>query len=1819
MQNKRPRLDGASSRRLNHEVESTQEEIRKVSDALYVLYEPKRAESANLDIFFFHGLECEGAHVRDAHILTWGSTGRKQEIWPQKWLSEDFPQARIISVSYDCCTKQTETEGRMDLYLIGESLVQEIRWARERCPNRPVILVGHGFGGVVLKKLCVNAQEKKGNSEFGKDMDMLLESIRGFFFYSTPHLGIEGMPPQAENEGLLLRWMRMLDSNSARLHGTFSSMLSERRFRWRISGVGEVESTLERHGLRVPEASARFGDNYITVQGDHFSVCRPFDKSDNRYIHLRNLIEDVQRQAELETKQPLLVPEVLVGVDGVLTEILGNHIRDHKFLGFWGMGGVGKTTLAKVMFNKIHARFEFSCFVQEIKQLSGTNDEVKKKIWEKMCRHGVPVCGTSGSGAGSWYQVTGKSLLVVFDDVEDIEHVKLLKEIAHDNRMEESRFILTSRDINRLRDCGQEHEIHVCQLDGLKFEDAKRLFVTYAFPGKQEPPESFRRVVKEVVDGCGGLPLTLEVLGNYLRGKEMEHWEEIPTALGECDQVADLEEKVWAKLQLSYDRLPGNEEKYMFLEIASLGEFFGETVFSDFHGDSYHPFSVDDAVWAWTSIYGSGRNRLRTLEDRALVRILDCKDWKGRDDRRFYMHEHLKKMGLRIARLEGRSSNLSRVDLKYPVDDEIIFQEDEDLGKIGAQTISIKDHKQWPEPPGQSCPSCIVSEVWSKLTAIRYMDLRVCTFRFCHKCRNRGCPLPNTLVLFQSDLYEEGDFVISGSGKNFLGERRETMVSTSTSLVHLQLNGCITVDCGGLNELRRLRILKISSCGAILNWPTSLSKLKDLKQLELAVLGKPFELPRTFGKLTNLEHLSIKNCKLSSVPSSVRNWQTALGELTNLKRLELESVDTPFELPDTFGDLTNLEHLSINQCKVGSIPSSLQNLTRLRVLKVSEVVGRQAIPDIIRFLRQVQSLHLKCWGIVNLVDALREMTALTELHLECEGIKELPDTFGILTNLEKLQLRCPIEWLPASFADLTRLETLKIEGRFGLVDRCVDELSYTKWIEKLELYRNFMLVDSHWIDKDCVVCLREDEIVHPIFSSFHHLEGFMIKQKDFGLDCQHGMSALIVRNMIGLESLEIKVRGSQAVPDIFGDLQKLRIFKLTCEAMESSLVESLERLSSLEELHLACKTVEQLPDVFGSFVTLKTLWIECPSLQALPNTFGNFVELTTLRIRATGLRSLPDAFANLTRLETLKLEGRFGIVWVGKLNQMKWVEEQELRRFGMVDSQWIDKDCVVCLRENEIIHPIYPSFGHQGFMTKQKSLHLDCQHGMSAVIVRNMIGLESLEIRVRGPQAVPDIFGDLQKLRIFKLTCEAVESSLVESLERLSSLEELHLACKTVEQLPDVFGSFSTLKTLRIECPSLQALPNTSGNIVELTTLPIRATGLRTLPDAFANLTRLETLKLEGRFGIVWVGKLNDMAWVEKQELNRRFGMVDSQWINKDCVVCFRENEIIHPIYPSFGHLQGFMTKQKSLHLDCQHGMSAVIVRNMIGLESLEIKVRGSQAVPDIFGDLEKLLIFKLTCEAMESNLVESLERLSSLEELDLVCKTVERLPDVFGCFSTLKTLRIECPSLQALPDTFGNFVELTTLSISATLLRTLPPDALAQVPQLEEFHLTGCDTLTTFSDLVGCSSSLGPWEISRITPQTMWQLPRLKELEVSGHTSACGSDSESHPADQWQLPRLKELEELRTLPEALGNLQSLRRLECERCGFESLPESLGRLSGLTSLTIRDCGNLKTLPETIGDLSSLKNLYIYRCENLKTLPETIEDLSSLKILVYRPL
>ncbi|KAL3675384.1 hypothetical protein R1sor_025332 [Riccia sorocarpa] len=1634
----------------------------------------------------------------------------------------------------------------MELYLIGENLVQEIMMAREHAYDRPVILVGHGFGGVVLKRLCVHAQEKKELGAGGKGMDMFLESIRGFFFYGTPHLGVEGMQPLAETEGPLLRWMRVLNAESARLHETFSKMWRA-RYRWIIYGLGGYESTLQRHGHRVREASTRFGDNYITVPEDHVSVCRPSGKSDNRYLHLHNLIEDIQRQVELERKPPMMVPEVTVGVNSLLTEILGKHIRDHKFMGIFGMGGVGKTTVAKLIFNRMFAKSEFSCFVEEIKNIPGTREDVKKRVWEKMYRHGVPVCSASGSsGAGDWHQVMGRSLFVVFDDVEDTkDHVTLLKEIAHDGN-EESRFILTSRNRNYLRDCG-----YICSLDTLEDDDAYKLFITYAFPERKEPPESLTPVVKEVVAGCKGLPLTLEVLGKYLKDiEEIDQSEEIPTALRECDNIGDLDREVWAKLQLSYDRLE-HEEKYMFLDIAS---FF---VFKDC------PFSAEDAISAWTSIYRSGRNRLRTLEDRALVRISHWKDFSGNDRIGFYMHEHLRNMGQKLAVSEGRSFDLSRVRMssasRYLYDDQVIFQGAQELGKIVAHRVQISTNSM--RVSKQSCAFCIMREVWPKLTAIQYMELDIAVSDCCQECRNRRCPLPNTLVLFTCSLpFDLTDFVISEG----VGTRGSLELTGCTPLVKLDLFSCGSVDLGGLNELQGLQNLNIARCVAVRNWPTSLGKLRNLKRLELLSVREPFELPSAFERLTNLEHLSIEDCEVTSVPNSFQ----------------------------------------------------LQNLKRLQVLKVDKAVGRQAIPNIIGFLQKLQILELKCWGIVNLVEGFRESTTLRELSLTCKGIEELPDTLGNLTNLEKLQLICPIKCLPASFSNLTRLETLKLDGGFGTVESMDGWQLSSRFredsmdVEKVLKNDIFGKVDVE--AKGVLVDLREDEIECPISEFFHPLQGFMRKQKGLILECQHGMSAVIVRNMIDLEVLKLEVTGPEAVPDTFGHLQKLRILKLTCGAMENGLVESLGRLSSLEELELVCTTVKRLPDVFHlEDSTLKTLGIKCPSLQGLPNIFASSSQLTTFSITGSGLWGLPISFS-IERSTEFHLTGRNTpttspeTIWL--MSHLESLLLCGLPKLTMLLEALGNLHSLQKLECRECATKSLP--GRLGQLTGMGQLKIeDCVNRETLPdTVRTLSSLDLWELTEL--MTLPEALGNLHSLRELELR-ECRIKSLPEFLGWLSCLRHLKLIqCDELETLPDTIGGLSNLESLVLgELIELTTLPEALGNLHSLQKLELRECGIESLPESLGAGT-LTTLPEA-------LGNLHSLQELELRECG------------------------IESLPESLGQLRGL----KHLQIK-QYGNLETLPDTIGSLSNLESLVLGKlielTTLPEALGNLHSLQELKLWDCGIES-LPESLGWLSCLRHLKITdCYGPETLPDTIRGLSNLESLVLgELIQLTTLPEALGNLHSLQKLELRDCGIESLP-ESLGRFTGLKHLEIKQCGNLETLPDTIGSLSNLESLVLVKLKnltalPEVLGNLHSLHNLQLwhcrieslpeSLGWLSCLTHMKITDCDELEtLPDtigglfnleslvLGELIQLTTLPEALGNLHSLQKLELRECGIESLPESLGQLRGLKHLQIKQCDNLKTLPDAIGGLSDLESMVLQHLDKLMILPELLGNLHSLQKL-----
>ncbi|KAL3675003.1 hypothetical protein R1sor_024951 [Riccia sorocarpa] len=932
-----------------------------------------------------------------------------------------------------------------------------------------------------------------------------------------------------------------------------------------------------------------------------------------------------------ERRQPLLVPGVTVGVDCLLTDILEKYLPNHAFVGLWGVGGIGKTTIAKLIFNKLqisNPRFEFTCFVEDMKQYCGQKDEVKRQVWKKMHRYGVPVCSRNESFGYEWNQVIGKSLLVIFDGVEHRVHAELLKEIADLNDMNNSRFILTGRNAQCLEGCGDG--LQILPLGRLGDQDAKRLLTMYSFPREKEPPERFQNVVEQVVEVCDGLPLTLEILGKYLRNEGVDLWAEIPESLRNCHKItADLDERVWAKVKLSYDGLPDDEVKHMFLDIAS---FF---IYRDI------PFEPEEAVMAWHSMYRSGRNRLRSLIDRSLVRLSHtdgtvdwCNrpvvDWDDIDQSVFYMHEHVRRMGEKIARACGRSCDFSRIRWpvslplernrtavhhnSYPCNFHAVFEEGLQLGKVVAHGMKISENSA----SAETCRLCIMRNVLPKFTEVQYMDLDVSFSGCCERCRSQDelLALPNTLVLLS----------LSGHTGNL-----ELPREAGGKLVALR--------CQRVDDIRRI----LSA-----NTYTSLTKLK------LSWCKNVDQLSDSLERLTELQILDIQG---SSYP--VGSLPRKLWQLKCLERLVLKGVKEVFELPISIGHLDKLKYLRISKCRLRSLPRTFSWLKSLQFLEVTKIEGDQSISNVIGDFRQLRILKMDCWAMDDLGEAFKKLVAVESLDLVCRGmsvlshtvgkltsLKELkltaplrflPNAFGDLTRLEDVVLDCPIESFPERFSNLTRLKTLRLENcQPGAVAGAVTGLTSLESLDVTVEGPGAVQDTFAELKKLRTFKLRCGAVTNNLVETFRGLGSL----EDLYLSCEVGVLPLDMGFFSTLRTLEIHGTSLQSLPATFGKFTRLQTLYMDYTGLHS-LPDSLGQLSQLQDLRISqCEYLANVPDTLGDLPRLRSLELSsCESLHCLPETIWRLSNLQSLSLnRLNSLRSIPKGLETLRSLQDLIID-----------------------------------------------------------------------------------------------------------------------------------------------------------------------------------------------------------------------------------------------------------------------------------------------------------------------------------------------------------------------------------------------------------------------------------------------------------------------------------------------------------------------------------------------------------------------------------------------------
>ncbi|KAJ8759241.1 hypothetical protein K2173_006761 [Erythroxylum novogranatense] len=612
------------------------------------------------------------------------------------------------------------------------------------------------------------------------------------------------------------------------------------------------------------------------------------NREDNKLID--QIVKDVSE------KLKHLYPCSLEGFEGLKSKVsevktlLATGSSDVRVLGIWGMGGIGKTTLAEAIFAEVSSQFEGRCFVRNVNasEEGGIEKLLEKLISDLLEERDVKIY-TPIVGPGLYFleRLKSKRVFVVFDDVTDRSQLEYL--IGNQCWFGVgSNIIITSRDKQVFEGI---NSINIYKVEALSGTESHQLFVRNALKEKQ-PSQDHIPLIGSFVNYARGNPLAIKVLGSFVCGKEVKIWRDALEKLSKCPTP-----KIQNVLKLSYDGLDV-EEQAIFLHIACF--FKGE--------------NIDEAKRVFSSCELSADVGLSVLVDKSLVTISenDVLD----------MHDLLQEMGRQIVRQESNNDPRCRSRLWDTEEIRRVFEENEGTEAIEIQSISLN-----------------TSQIREDIVLDPNVFKRMPNLKFLRFYTSWGGG---------SKLHLTRDLHFLPSGLRYLYWDKYPLESLPTDfdaeeLRVLHLPGSTIkqiweeVKSFPNNiDLQCLEILNLRKCSNQKIFPKISTNLRKLDVGGTAI--KEVHSSSIEG-LSRLQELNMWNCeKLESLPSNI-------CKLQSLQKLNLESCSSLKKFPEILEPMYNLRRVELSSSGIEAIPSSIDNMKGLKSLYLNDCLNLACFPE----------------------------------------------------------------------------------------------------------------------------------------------------------------------------------------------------------------------------------------------------------------------------------------------------------------------------------------------------------------------------------------------------------------------------------------------------------------------------------------------------------------------------------------------------------------------------------------------------------------------------------------------------------------------------------------------------------------------------------------------------------------------------------------------------------------------------------------------------------------------------------------------------------
>ncbi|XP_016483503.1 disease resistance protein RGA2-like [Nicotiana tabacum] len=679
-----------------------------------------------------------------------------------------------------------------------------------------------------------------------------------------------------------------------------------------------------------------------------------------------------EKTIALEMKRDLtysfILPSDVVGRRNEIEEIVEVLMQENGFdeclsvVSIVGIGGVGKTTLAKLVYRDERVVKHFPlriwlCASQDIDVIKLARNIVNLASGVSCDNFNVEQVHSSLQDA-----LCAKRFLLIIDDVWSRDRSKWLE--LRSLLMigaRGSKVVVTTRSDYI---ASMMESVVTYSLKELPHEDCFSLFLKWAFRNGQERHfPNLTKIGEDIVKKCKGVPLAVKTLGSMLYAITDER-EWLKVRDDEIWQLKQANDDILPALRLSYNQLPYYlKQCFAYCSIFPKGQEIASIMLIQLWLAQGLIHSSNESQ----ELEDVGVRYVKELCSRSLFEEVEAYD----SFITFKMHDLVHDLAVLVAQTDCCVIKNNTDSITEKVRHVTLFSyspAEKSVPEILCKQNRIRTVFA-PSEGFERYAALLVGKCISRFKYLRVLDLR----------HSRLETLPDSIGNMKHLRY------IDFSGNNNI-QILPTNICKLPNLQTLRLVLCTKLqklprELGNLVSLRHLYLttkeqnlpekalgslallqsLSIFGCENLVSLFEGIQKLTKLRTLVIGDCPRLTSLPRGIVLLSALESFMIVNCEALMLS----DWQDIQG-LKRMRSLVIGGLPHLVDLPEWLkGDSNSLKFIRISTCpSFVALPAWLENVTALEKLEITGCPKLSSLPDCMSSLTTLRLLKIqKCPGL----------------------------------------------------------------------------------------------------------------------------------------------------------------------------------------------------------------------------------------------------------------------------------------------------------------------------------------------------------------------------------------------------------------------------------------------------------------------------------------------------------------------------------------------------------------------------------------------------------------------------------------------------------------------------------------------------------------------------------------------------------------------------------------------------------------------------------------------------------------------------------------